>query len=151
MQQGDLAATPGEQVFFSSQDVLITRARVVVKGHTYAVRAITSVAADHSGQSKDGMFRRGFMWTLASFGAPFILAAVAGANLGMGELFVGLVLSLGLSCLGWMMLHRYWLRTRRSHLVLRTSSGEVRGMAHPDPAVIEMLSGHISQALASPQ
>ena len=140
-----------DQLIFESRDVLVSSSRVVVKGHTYAVRNITSVSVDHSEQDNSGVIGKCLVFSLGVFLIVGIALGVLSNQTGIGEMVAGTLFGALCSAVGSSVYVAVWRRSKRSHLVIATSAGETRVMSHRDASVVDMLVRHVQTAIASPQ
>lgn len=122
-----------ERTFFSEGDTLVTNARLVSRGHTYAIAGVTSVKAVVEPAKSTGVG-----W--AFIGAIVLLIALL--NGWWPGIIVGaVVLALGI------MVARSQKPTH--HLVLHSSSGEVRAISSQDGAVVSRILEAVNNAIIS--
>lgn len=134
-----------ETEIFRSTNVLVTDARLVIKGHTYSLAHVTSVRADHSGQSLLGAVRLAVLLSVACVAASVGATALGSSNLGMGEL----VVSAAFGCAsGGVLGVAHWAWTRKSTIIVVTSSGESHGMSSRNRHGIDALVGKLNEAIA---
>lgn len=122
-----------ERTFFSEGDTLVTNARLVSRGHTYAIAGVTSVKAVVEPAKSTGVG-----W--AFLGAIVLLISLF--NGWWPGIVVGaIVLALGI------MVARSQKPTH--HLVLHSSSGEVRAISSQDGAVVSRILEAVNNAIIS--
>ena len=112
-----------EKTFFSAGDVIVTNARFIAHGQTYAMSGITSVKSFRQDPSRKVPIILGFLGLL-------VAASASG-----GGRFVGLLLIAGAVAV--------WVSQKPEYSVLLSSaSGEVKPLASKD-------GGFISQVVAA--
>ena len=106
------AAPVREKKFFEDQRVLITNARCVMEGKTFAMNGITSVAAYTEIPSRKGPIILIILGVIGLFGSLSSRDAAAGV--------IGSVLAIGLGIL--------WYKTIKDiyHVIIHSASGEAR-------------------------
>ena len=127
-----MAAT--EEKFLSEGNVLVTNARFVVNSQTYALSGVTSVKSlvetpDNVGPIIGVIL--GFVMAISAFGK----GSVEWGLVAIGLVFVtvaGLIL---------------WSQKPTHHLVLRTSSGEVRAISSRDGEFIVRVVAALNDAI----
>lgn len=123
------AAPAREKKFFEDQRVLVTNARCVMEGKTFAMNGITSVAAYTEVRSRKGPI------IMIIFGVIALLGSFSSRDATVGV--IGSVLVIGLGAL--------WYKNIRDiyHVVIHSASGEARPIHDYNPQYI----GSIVQAL----
>lgn len=124
------AARPPETPFFSDDRVVITSARAVIAGTTYALANITSVRS----------------WTVKRSALPLLLGilcllsgiAIATSQGGCGGavILVGVVLTLF-----------YFLAKDRHYVRIGTAGGEVDALQSTDPAYVHQIVTALNNAI----
>lgn len=122
-----------ERTFFSEGDTLVTNARLVSNGHTYAIAGVTSVKAVVEPAKSTGVG-----WAI--LGALVLLIALLN-GWGVGIILGALALVLGI------LVARSQKPTH--HLVLHSSSGEVRAISSQDGAVVSRILAAVNNAIIS--
>lgn len=122
-----------EHTFLSEGNVQVTNARLVCNGQTYAMAGVTSVRTAVEPASSFGT-------VLAIIGGVIFLigagnSSAAGAIWGVGILVCGILIQRTLKA--------------KHHLVLHSSSGEVRAISSTDGAFIARILAAINDAIVS--
>lgn len=134
MASGSGAQVPEERTFLSEGNVLVTNARIVSSGQTYAMAGVTSVQVLVEPASNTGpvlCILGGLLLIVVSIGSKAILTGVLGAGL----IVAGI----------------QYLRSLKSthNLILRTSSGEIRAFSSVDSAYIARILEAINNAIVA--
>jgi hypothetical protein len=122
-----------EHTFFSEGDVLVTNARLVSSGHTYAIAGVTSVKAFVEPAKSTGV-----VWAI--LGALVLLIAllngwVVGIVLGAIVLVAGILVAKS--------------QKATHHLILHSSSGEVRAISSQSSDLIARILAAVNNAIIS--
>jgi len=120
-----------ERTFFSEGDTLVTNARLVSRGHTYAIAGVTSVKAVVEPAKSTGVG-----WAI--IGAIVLLISLLN-GWGVGIALGALALVLGI------LVAKSQKPTH--HLVLHSSSGEVRAISSQDGAAISRILEAVNNAI----
>jgi Family of unknown function (DUF6232) len=124
------SGSSSESIVYQDGNSLVSTARTVVHGTTFATANITSVRVEER------------------FHGTFVtLIGIVLALVGLGSLF-GKTIGTGIVCLiiGALLT---WLgsRMKQYYLVLHSASGEVRALQSGNPAVVKPIADAISQAI----
>lgn len=129
-----------EQLLLEEQGVIVTDARIVVPGRTYAVAHVTSVA---TARVQAGLLGPALVFAVGVLVSVLAFNGLAYGRASMGAAFL-VILALGL--LGGAVLLRVapW---RPYLLLLHTAGGEREVLSHRDRAFVRRVKGAVSEAL----
>ena len=122
-----------ERTFFSEGDVLVTNARLVSNGQTYAIAGVTSVKAIVEPAKSTGVG-----WAIV--GAALLLVALLNAWV------LGIVLGAVVVVAGILVAKS---QKATHHLILHSSSGEVRAISSLDGDFIARILVAVNNAIIS--
>ena len=122
-----------ERTFFSEGDVLVTNARLVSSGQTYAIAGVTSVKAIVEPAKSTGVG-----WAIV--GAALLLVALLNAWV------LGIVLGAVVVVAGILVAKS---QKATHHLILHSSSGEVRAISSLDGDFIARILVAVNNAIIS--
>jgi len=122
-----------ERTFLSEGSVLVTNARLVSNGQTYAIAGVTSVRTNVEAPSSFGVL-------CIVVGAIVLLIALLNAS-GVGTVWGAVILMIGVLI----------AKAQRAthHLILHSSSGEVRAISSKDGDFIARILAAVNNAIIS--
>lgn len=123
----EAGAVRAERTFLQGENVLVTNARLVIEGHTFAMANLTSVRAVHQKQR----WFWGVVWLFFA-AIAVVVKAWPGA------------IALGVLCVGYLLLRR-----GRYNLVVTTSSSEQKAMSAYQRGPIDRVVDAVNQAIVA--
>jgi hypothetical protein len=131
---------PEERVFFDDDGTYVSNTKIVIGGTTYATANITSVSKNSTPPST------GCAVALVVLGATGVLAGLLLMTDNFSNGIAPLLISLVIAGLGVL-----WNRSLKAdyHVVLRSASGETRGLTSKDQARVDRVVSAIGDAITS--